>query len=127
MAREWNYEKNQSSPYNYAPSSNKNVWWKCLENSCGCHIWETQICHRKNGSQCPFCMNMKLCAHNNLLAQNPIPYKEWDFELNELGPENYAPSSKYRAWWQTKCLGRAELVLGNVELIHVVTIYGMRQ
>lgn len=40
---EWDNERNKLSPDNYAPSSNKKVWWTCKSNQCGCHVWESRI------------------------------------------------------------------------------------
>ena len=53
LAKEWNYEKNQFSPSDILPFSNKKVWWKC--NKCG-YEWQYKICHRSNGyGKCPYC------------------------------------------------------------------------
>ncbi len=43
IASEWNYDKNEESPENYASSSNKKVWWIC--HYCG-KEWESSICTR---------------------------------------------------------------------------------
>lgn len=42
---------------------------------------------------------MRLCPHNNLLAIFPNICKEWAYQYNQLGPENYAPRSAYKAYW----------------------------
>ena len=55
VASEWNYEKNEEPPENYACSSNKKVWWTC--HFCG-KIFESQISTRtRNGDRmgCPDC------------------------------------------------------------------------
>ena len=45
IAKTWNYEKNIGlSPFDYAPKSNKKVWWKCDFNPN--HEWEARISNR---------------------------------------------------------------------------------
>ncbi len=53
IANEWNYEKNDEPPENYACSSNKKVWWKC--NNC-LHEWQAVISDRTRYHHgCPKC------------------------------------------------------------------------
>jgi len=75
------------------------VWWICTVNKCGCHVYEASINHRVNGRECPYCVNVKLCEHNNLLAIHPDLCKEWDYERNEKGTKNYAPGTNQKVWW----------------------------
>lgn len=81
----WNYDKNDLGPENYTSSSNKRVWWKCVSNPCGCHVWEATINNRVKAGSCPFCSktNKRICPHNNLLALNPELCKEWDYDKNQ--------------------------------------------
>ena len=58
LREEWIEEKNGSMKL-YAPSSGKNVWWRCKRNEY--HIWEASIkkrTGRKDG--CPRCSSSKL-------------------------------------------------------------------
>src|SRR5205807_973014 len=69
ISKEWDYERNQNKPEEYAPHSNAIVNWKCIKNPCACHRWPSIIYNRTriNGkSGCPYCSNYKLCPHNNL-------------------------------------------------------------
>lgn len=52
LAKEWDYEKNQTIPEHHTCCSNKKVWWKC-ENG---HSWESKIHDRYSGNGCPYCM-----------------------------------------------------------------------
>ena len=53
IAKDWDFIKNMElHPANFAPHSNKRVWWKCKE--CG-YEWNTSINNRVNGTGCPSC------------------------------------------------------------------------
>ena len=71
LISEWDYENNNESPEEYSPKSNKNIWWKCSKDQCGCHRWLATINKRINGTGCPYCCNQKTCSHNNFTVQHP--------------------------------------------------------
>jgi len=103
LCEEWDYEKNNKDPSEYISTSSYSVWWKCKNDPCGCHSWKTKISHRSiRESGCPFCRNNKICPHNNLTITHPDICKEWDYENNDLPPENYSRGSRKSVWW--KCL-----------------------
>ena len=64
VAKEWNYDKNIKSPYDYVAHSSKKVWWKC--SKCG-YEWETAISNRtmKKGTGCPICSRRRSERTNN--------------------------------------------------------------
>ena len=39
----------------FSEGSDKKVWWRCSKDER--HVWEAQIRHRINGSNCPKCSN----------------------------------------------------------------------
>jgi len=52
IAKEWNYEKNgQLKPENVSKGSGKKVWWVCEKG----HIWQSSVCNRTRGNNCPIC------------------------------------------------------------------------
>ena len=57
ICKEWNHEKNFKSPNEYAPISNKKVWWICNRG----HEWKALISSRtgSNKSHCPTCNESK--------------------------------------------------------------------
>ena len=56
LAKEWNYEKNNSlTPMDVTANSDKKVWWKCSKG----HEWAAKIYSRSNGSGCPACSSEK--------------------------------------------------------------------
>lgn len=52
LTKEWNYDKNDISPYEIMPGSNKKVWWRC--EKCG-YEWKAWIRDRVKGTKCTKC------------------------------------------------------------------------
>lgn len=103
IAKDWDFSKNKSNPEDYAPASNKKVWWKCSTDPCRCHVWEASISSRTGKtSGCPYCCGQKVCPHDNLLVRYPTLCEEWDYEKNKLGPENYTCTSGVKVWWKCR-------------------------
>lgn len=97
LLKEWDYEKNKQGPDNYAPYSNKQVWWKCEKG----HVYRAIICDRtRNNSSCPYCTNKKvLVGFNDLTTTNPDLIKEWDYEKNTKLPQDYVKGSEKTVFW----------------------------
>lgn len=101
ICREWDYTKNKKGPDQYHPCSNYKVHWRCLKDPCGCHKWLSAINNRTTGGRnCPYCSNKKVCPHDSIKSNYPELSLEWDYELNDKGPEDYAPNSGFSAWWK---------------------------
>ena len=69
LSSEWDYEKNKLTPNDFAPFSNEKVWWICSKNNE--HKWQTAICHRVNGTECPYCTGHKISESESLLYSHP--------------------------------------------------------
>jgi len=98
IAAEWNYEKNGNlRPENFAPNSEKKVWWKCNKG----HEWQSTIGHRNNGRKCPICSGKKvLKGYNDLSTINPQLAKEWNYSKNgSMRPEDFTANSGKKVWW----------------------------
>ncbi len=99
LSKEWNYEKNNDlTPADVLPNSGKKVWWRCQRG----HEWQATICHRNEGSGCPYCSNKKvLKGFNDLQTINPSLAKEWNYEKNnDLTPMDVLPNSGKKVWWK---------------------------
>lgn len=85
----------------YPPGSDKKVLWICSKNNkCDCHIWESIIYNRTKSNDpkgCPFCINHRICKHDNLEVSNPELISEW--HPNNLPMSSYAPSSNKVVKW----------------------------
>ena len=102
-AKDWDYSKNKGVPEDYSPNSNIEIWWKCQNDPCGCHVWLASINSRANmNSGCPYCNINKPCEHNNFKIYHPDMAKEWDNDKNEKRPEDYSSSSGIYVWWRCK-------------------------
>ena len=113
LLKEWDYEKNNKSPYKYTKSSNKKVWWKCNKSKCGEHKWKVSIYDRirtdNKKSNCPYCSKSSSvcpCKCNSVGKLYPELLKEWDYEKNEKSPYEYTRGSNKKVWWKcnkSKC------------------------
>ena len=108
IAEEWDYDANDDlKPEDFSFISSYRVGWKCIK--CG-HKWAIGInarCVRGNG--CPKCAAF-IRAENRLSKRElGITDKrlldEWDYELNKIGPEKYAPFSQKKVHWKCKVCG----------------------
>lgn len=52
LLSEWDFIKNELTPYDITCNSHEKVWWKCKK--CG-YEWKATISSRYNGAQCPKC------------------------------------------------------------------------
>jgi very-short-patch-repair endonuclease len=100
LTKEWNYEKNITTPEEYTSGSGVKVWWKC-ENG---HAYIAKIVNRTRGQGCPYCSNKKiLYGFNDLETQYPNLMKEWDYEKNtDITPTKVTMGSVTRVWWKCK-------------------------
>lgn len=108
LMKDWNYDKNNELkiyPNKIHYHAWKNVWWKC--NECG-YEWKAMPGKRSEGTGCPMCA-LKKTGRTNLKKRinkvgsvkdnYPELVKEWDYEKNELGPEDYTCGSHKKVWW----------------------------
>lgn len=120
IAKDWDYTKNVGSPKDYTYRSMYKARWKC--SICG-HEWIANIRDRvKSRHQlCPKCTLLKRSQnrHERELKQrggisDPFLLKEWDYERNKKGPEEYTPKSNESVYWVcSKCGYRFEAKINN--------------
>ena len=98
LIKEWDYEKNVISPYDYSKGSIVSVWWKCEKG----HSFKQTINSRTNAKTgCPYCSNKKLLVgFNDLKTRFPNVSSEWDYNKNSpITPENVFPGTTKKFWW----------------------------
>ena len=68
---------------------------------------ETSVCVLvqaldSNLSGCKYCSGTEVNYKNNITVTHPEVAKEWNYEKNEIGPENYTAGcgSRYKVWWK---------------------------
>lgn len=93
--------KNDRGPEEYAPKSNKEVWWLCPESPE--HVWKAPVCSVNRdtweGSGCPYCAGQKVCSTNSLATHYPDIAKEFNSEKNGCTPNEIAKKSNRKVWW----------------------------
>lgn len=104
ILEEWDYSKNTIKPSEIKSGSNAKVWWICKK--CG-YSWKAtpgnRIC---NGTGCPSCAGYRLIKGKNDLVSLKSPLlDEWDYEKNEISPDNVSPSSHTIVWWKCNACG----------------------
>ena len=97
LCEELHPDKNKEfNPLKVKPGTHKKIWWIC-ENG---HEWEASISNRVRGRGCPVCSNKKIMKGiNDLGTINPDLIKEWNFEKNEISPDEISPKSYKKVWW----------------------------
>lgn len=99
LMKDWNFIKNKDiQPDNVSLNSSKKIWWLC--HKCN-HEWQTTISHRTTRNQsCPVCVNRIIkVGVNDLKTTNPSLASEWDYEKNDITPEQVTAGSHSKAWW----------------------------
>ena len=104
LLSEWDYEKNTVSPDKVSCGSNKKVWWKCQK--CG-NSWQAAPYTRtKLGSGCPYCFGrLPIKGKTDLASQKPELLKDWDYEKNEISPDDICCGSEKKVWWKCHICG----------------------
>lgn len=88
-----------------AAYSNKKIWWlfpydDARTNQHFEFEWEASSASRIKNRGCPFLSNQRLWrGFNDLKTRYPRIASEWNYELNENGPEDYMPNSREKVWW----------------------------
>ncbi|MBR6133634.1 MAG: hypothetical protein IKQ29_02825 [Bacilli bacterium] len=98
IAKEWDFIKNENKPSEVKYGSNKKVWWKCPKG----HSYQAKPSDRTGNKheKCPICSGKRILkGYNDLKSLKPELIKEWDYNKNEKGPENYTCGSNIKVWW----------------------------
>lgn len=98
IAAQWHPVKNGDlKPRDVSSQSNQKVWWKCEKG----HEWRTSVQGRvRQNSACPFCSGHRLIKGvNDLAVLFPDVAAQWDYEMNEKGPEEYKPTCPDKVSW----------------------------
>ena len=98
----WDYEKNTVKPTEISFGYRKKLWWKCEKG----HSYEGYLYNRRNGHGCPICTNMKIVKGiNDFATFYPELLKEWDYEKNDISPEEVGCYSGKKVWWKCPVCG----------------------
>ena len=119
-AADWDYNDNPDKPEDYTIASMHVANWKC--KVCG-HKWSSKIRDKVRArlSGCKECSKRKRgeLKHKQALEKSggitdPLLLKEWDYEKNNKGPDQYTPSSNEKVYWKcSKCGYPYDARIGN--------------
>ena len=101
LAAQWHPTLNgELTPQMVTAGSNKYVYWSCQRG----HVWETQVNHRTDGTDCPYCAGKKvITGETDLATVNPDLAAQWHPTLNgDLTPQMVSARSSKRVYWSCK-------------------------
>lgn len=87
------------------------MWW---QDEYG-HEWQSTVNNRSYGTGCPYCSNTRVLAgFNDLASQRPAIAMDWHPTLNgDRRPDQVAPQSGQKAWWQCSDGHDYRMTVGN--------------
>ena len=104
LLEEWDYEQNADDPFSLLPASNKRFHWICKK--CGYHFVQTLSDRTYAHKGCTLCAHQVLVPGvNDLQTQYPEVAKEWNYERNELRPDQVSGGTNKKYWWKCKKCG----------------------
>ena len=100
LIKEWDYKSNIGNPSDYTKGSPSKVFWIC--SKCN-YRYKSSINDRTNGRGCPVCANkLVVKGVNDFLTTHPNIAAEWDYEKNDLTPDQITYGYGKKVWW--KCI-----------------------
>lgn len=78
------------------------AWWKC--DDCG-NSWYATIASQNDKIKhgCPYCSGrLVVKGKTDLLSQRPSLAEEWDYDKNEISPDEISVFSSQKIWWKCK-------------------------
>ncbi|MBL1074777.1 zinc-ribbon domain-containing protein [Nocardia sp. 2] len=102
IAKDWHPSRNELTPNEVSPGSDKRVWWRCSRG----HEYENSISKRTvSGRGCAVCAGQTvLKGHNDLATLNPVLAAEWHPDFNgDLTASDVTAGTGRRIWWLGEC------------------------
>lgn len=98
LLSEWDYERNDCGPEEYAPKSNEEAYWVC--SKCGYHF-KAKINNRTLRKSCACCSGKVVVPGiNDFATTHPNLIKEWHPTKNgDLLPSEVTYGMATRIWW----------------------------
>ena len=106
LISEWDFEKNENGPECYTQYSSMKVFWKKeyydqLTNKTFVFKWSDTISHRTRENRgCPYLSGQAIYVGFNDLATTHFSIaKEWNYEKNNLTPQQVSAGSNKKVWF----------------------------
>jgi len=92
------YSSKNDNPFSkITPGSHKIYQWICENHE---ETYSSSAAARFRGQNCHYCSNNKiLVGYNDLATKHPEFLQEWDYEKNDITPQQVQPKSSKKAWW----------------------------
>lgn len=106
LLNEWDYEQNGLlNPQGFSFGSGVSVYWKHTEvkrnGEMCCHSWKARISKRTQGQGCPICAGKIVQeGFNDLFSLHPPFLSEWDYDQNDISPQQVTPHGTKKVWWK---------------------------
>lgn len=97
LAKLW-HASNKLTAYDYLPHSAQKMTWICLDDPCGCHVYQSTIDNKTRGNGCPFCHGKILCPHKNLEVSHPHLKDQWHPDNPPM--TTFATNSHKKVLWK---------------------------
>lgn len=126
LMQDWNYEKNRDlDPRKLTLGMHVKVWWKC--HVCG-HEWVAMVYSRANGCGCNACFG-RTCVTgvNDLQTLAPHLLVDWDYEKNELSPNQICAQSNKNIGGSVMCAAMNGNRLRLIDLTDAVAWYAVEK
>ena len=107
LQQQWHVDRNMHlgsikiRPIKIRPQSGIKAVWQC--SKCPAeqpHVWKAVVASRTQGTQCPYCLNRRVCLHNSLATIAPDVAQYWNHSKNKQTPEQMLAGSSFRAEWK---------------------------
>ena len=104
LSKQWDYENNKKlTPFDITKGSHKKVFWICPICNKSYDAIITNRTKKKNPTNCPYCVNQKVCLSNCFATLYPHLIDEFHKTKNkESTPYNIMPHSNKKYYWQCK-------------------------
>lgn len=97
---EWDYNKNSKKPTEISKGSYYEAWW--IGKECR-HEYQMRVNIKTMGCGCPYCAKKRvLNGFNDIAFLKPEWLSLFDYDKNELMPNELMPNTAKRLWW--KCV-----------------------
>lgn len=96
VASKWDYEANGTlQPQSLSKYSMRIVWWRCPAG----HKWQRAVRAQVQHDICPVCKAEKK-QRTSIAVLYPDLLADWDWEKNDVKPENVQAGSAKKVWWR---------------------------
>jgi len=103
LAKEWHPTKNDKTPHEVSTGSHYTAYWICERG----HTYQSEVYSRNDGRDCPTCYEIygrkkprKVPVEKSVARKKPFLLKQWDYEKNELSPEEVGAYARQMIWWK---------------------------